>query len=162
MEVREIKHRLNGSLETFYCKLLYRDDERMVISFLATADPYLAVAWVSEGYFWKGRNYLMYKMFNHYNGLVGHRFDVCKDVRFGPDTIDWTDLILDFFVDATGALHVHDEEELAEAIENGRLGVSDGAIVTHVRDLIANDYQAIIDETEALRDKIGLPPYDRS
>ncbi len=156
MEIREIKHRLNGAQQTFYCRLLYRDEDVMIIRFRATEDPFLAVARTSEGYFWKSRHYLMYKMFNQYDDLVGHRFDICKDVHFGHDSIDWTDLVLDFFVDPTGTLHIEDEDELADMLANGIMTAQDGEIVARTRDVLEREFDAIIQETEALRRRIGL------
>ncbi|HLC30170.1 MAG TPA: DUF402 domain-containing protein [Dehalococcoidia bacterium] len=156
MQIRENKHRLNGHRQTFFCDLLYRDGEAMILRFQTTADPYATVAHTTEGYFWQDRNYLVYKMFNQFGELVGHRFDVCRDVRFGPDSVDWTDLILDFFVNPNGELRVLDETEVEEAVQNGGLSPADQDIISSTRTFMEREYDAVIQEILALHERAGL------
>src|SRR5438128_1072458 len=127
MKIREIKRRLNGSHQEFLCDLIYRDDEAMIIRWQSTG-KYAAIASMSEGYYWEDRHYLIYRMFRE-GALYGHRFDVCRDVRFGPDTVEFTDLFLDFFVTPDGELQIHDEDEVAEAIATGVVSPADQQII---------------------------------
>ena len=157
MQIRENKHHLNGHRQTFFCDLLYRDQEAMVLRFQTTTGPYSAITLTTEGYFWQGRNYLVYKMFNQFGDLMGHRFDVCRDVRFGPDSVDWTDLILDFFVNPSGELRVLDETEVEEAVQNGGLGPEDQEIIASTRAFMEREYDAIIQEILTLHERAGLP-----
>ena len=154
MKIREIKRRLNGAQQVFFCDLIYKDAEAMIIRYQHTVDPYAAVAWISEGYYWPGRNYLIYKMFDQYGALAGHRFDVCKDVRFGPDSVEFTDLYLDAFVPPAGDLQVLDEEEVAQAVFSGEVGPEDQAIIAATRALLEAEHAAIIQEAASVRQRV--------
>ena len=149
MKVYETKRRLNGTSQTFECDLIYRNGEAMVIKY-ESKGQYRAFANVSEGYYWEGRNYLIYKMFRD-GELVGHRFDVCRDVTFGPNSVDWTDLILDFFLTPAGDLQVHDEDELHEAVNAGVVTPEDQAIIARTRTLLESEVQRIVDEAAQIR-----------
>ena len=153
MQIRENKHRLNGHRQTFFCDLLYRDGEAMVLRFQTTTGPYAAVTHTTEGYFWQGRNYLVYKMFNQSGELVGNRFDVCRDVRFGADSVDWTDLILDFFVTPQGELRVLDETEVEEAVQNGVLSPEDQEIIASTHRFLERGYGEVIQEILTLHER---------
>lgn len=154
MQIREIKHHLNGSQQVFFCDLLYRGEGAMIVRFQTTEDPYAAVARTTEGYFWEGRNYLIYKMFNQFGDLVGHRADVCRDVRFGPDSVDWTDLLLDFFITPQGELRVLDQDEVKEAVARGALSPEDMAILARIRELFEGQHEALIAEAADLRARV--------
>lgn len=149
LKVFETKRRLNGTSQTFECDLVYRNGEAMVIKY-ESKGQYKAFANVSEGYYWEGRNYLIYKMFRE-GELVGHRFDVCRDVKFGPDTVDWTDLILDFFYTPAGELQVHDDDELHEAVNAGVVTPEDQAIIANTRGLIESEILKIVAEAATVR-----------
>lgn len=149
MKVYETKRRLNGTSQTFECDLIYRNAEAMVIRY-ESKGQYRAFANVSEGYYWQGRNYLIYKMFRD-GELVGHRFDVCKDVTFGPDCVDWTDLILDFFLTPAGELEVHDEDEVQEAGREGRLTPGDLEVIEKTHALLEAAVHHIVKEASELR-----------
>ena len=150
VQIQEIKHRLNGSSQSFLCDLLYRSTEALVLRFQATGTPYAAVARTTEGFFWQGRNYLVYRMFDQDGALVGHRIDVCRDVRFGQESIEWTDLLLDLFITPAGELRVLDEDEVASAITAGLLSPQDQEIIARTRALLEADYQAVVEEAARL------------
>ena len=153
MKIYETKRRLNGTSQTFECDLVYRDDEALVIRY-ESKGQYSALASVSEGYYWEGRNYLIYKMFRE-GRLVGHRFDVCRDVAFGTDSVAWTDLLLDFFFTPEGELQVHDEDDVEDAIKAGVLTREDQQIVAKTRALMEVEVGRIVEEAATLRARAG-------
>jgi len=153
VKVREIKRKLDGREMAFDCDLIYRDDDAMVIRYESKGN-FARIATMSEGYYWQGRNYLIYKMFRD-GELVGHRFDVCRDVTFGPDCVEWTDLDLDFFLTPEGELQVHDEDEVAEAIAVGLLNSDDQQIIKRTRQLLTDEHQRIVSEAAAMRARAG-------
>lgn len=154
MQVKEIKRHLNGAQQVFYCDLVYLGQEAAIIRYTATEDPYKAVAAVSEGYYWQGKNYLMYKLFDEFGGLVGYRFDVCRDVRIESGQVEWTDLYLDAFVSPGGDIRVDDEAEVAEAVARGELTAADQAIIQRTRALLETEYRRIIEEAARLRAQV--------
>ena len=149
MEIREIKKKPDGREQTFVCDLIYRDGDALIIRYESKGNL-RAFASMSEGYYWAGRNYLIYRMFRE-GVLVGHRFDVCKDVTLGPDSVEWTDLYLDFFLTPQGEWQVHDEDEVAEAIESGLLTDEDQAIIVRTRALLEAEHQRVVAEAALVR-----------
>ena len=149
MKILETKRRLNGTSQTFECDLVHREKGALIIRY-ESKGQYARLASVSEGYYWEGRNYLIYKMFRDAE-LVGHRFDVCRDVTFGPDSVRWTDLLLDFFYTPSGELQVHDEDDVAEAAGAGLLTAADRDIIERTRALMVAQVARIIEEAAALR-----------
>lgn len=151
MRFREVKRKPNGSLHAFDCDLVYRTDDALIVRYHATEEPFKSIAAMSEGYYWRGRNYLMYKMFNEDGDLIGYRFDVCRDVRIAENQVEWTDLYLDARVSPAGDVRIEDEDEVAEASARGELSAEDQRIIRVTRKLLETDYQNIIQEASELR-----------
>ena len=152
MEIREVKRKPDGREQTFVCDLVYRGDDALIIRYESKNAN--ALASLSEGYYWEGKNYLIYKMFRD-GRLVGHRFDVCRDVTFGTDSVEWTDLYLDFFLTPEGEFQIHDEDEVEEAIKAGLLGPEDQEIIWRTRDFMVVEHPRVVSEAMAVRAKAG-------
>ncbi|MCX6023193.1 MAG: DUF402 domain-containing protein [Chloroflexi bacterium] len=162
MQIQEIKQRLDGSRQVFYCDVVWLGGDAAVLKFVATMDystnpsadlPHK----FTEGYFWQGRPYLMYKMFGDVDQLIGYRFDVCTDVRITSDAVRWTDLLLDFWVDPElTSSRFMDEDELATATARGLLTPEHLAVVDEAREALAGSYRTIIADAEALRARAGM------
>ena len=161
MQVKEIKQRLNGTRQTFFCDALHLSADVAVLRFLATADystdpsterPHR----YTDGFFWPGRSYLMYQMFGDNDELLGYRFDVCTDVTVDSDTVRWTDLELDFWVDPalTGGEFL-DEAEYADAVQRELVTPEQQELVEKTRGLLATRFRDIIGEAQALRAEVG-------
>ncbi len=161
MQIQEIKQRLDGSRQVFYCDVVWLDGDAAVLKFVATmdysTDPSADLPHkYTEGYFWQDRPYLMYKMFGDGDHLIGYRFDVCTDVRIAPDAVRWTDLLLDFWVDPLlTAGKFMDEDEVAVAKSRGLLTPEHLAVIDEARRTLADSYRAIIADAEALRSQAG-------
>lgn len=161
MQVREIKEHLNGTRQVFFCEALHLTSDLAVLRFLATADystdpsterPHRS----TDGYFWAGRNYLMYQMFGDNDALLGYRFDVCDDVHIEGDTVRWTDLLLDFWVDPDlSQSQFEDEDELADALRRGLLTPEQQAAVARARQQLETGFRDIIAEGEELRARLA-------
>ena len=157
MQVREIKQRLDGSQQVFLCEGLLFTAEVAVLRFEATAewalDPMTGLPHrFTEGYFWSGRTFLLYKLIGDSDAVLGYRFDVCTDVTILGDTVRWTDLLLDFWVSpdlANGTFQ--DEDELAEALQRGALTPERQTMVERTRSVLTSGYRQIIAEAATLR-----------
>ncbi len=152
MPFREVKHKLNGSQQVFDCELLFQSDDAIIVRFVATEEPYISMAHHSEGYFWRDRNYLMYKMFRENDDLVGYRLDVCRDVQFGSEQVDWTDLVLDARVSPGYNVSIEDEDEVTEAIAAGLLSPADQQIIATTKRIFETGITAIVSDAERLRE----------
>lgn len=151
MTITEIKRHLDGREERFVCDLLYRNGNLLVVQFVPTPDsPFYGRMSRSEGYFWSDRPYLMYRIFTREGALAGYRFDACRDVRFGPDSVEFTDLLLDFRVSSDGAFTVEDEDELEAALALGLLEESDYDLAQLARELVETGFDALVREIAEL------------
>lgn len=154
MLITEIKRHLDGRVEQFECELLHRDASTMVIQFVAQpGSPFYGRMSRSEGYFWADRPYLMYKIYGKDGQLAGYRFDACRDVIFGPDFVEFTDLYLDFRVTPDGTLTVEDEDELEAALALGLIDDTDYDVARLAHDLLTSDLPIVLAEAIALMEQ---------
>lgn len=151
MTITEIKRHLDGRVERFTCDLLLWTDQAVVVRFHPQGTKYAALMRHSDGFFWTGRNYLMYQIVGADGAVVRHRFDVCKDVRISDDSVEFTDLLLDVVLPLGGDPLVEDEDEVAAATESGLLTAADLAAIDTTRMVLTTRYASIIREAEALR-----------
>ncbi|MSQ26963.1 MAG: DUF402 domain-containing protein [Dehalococcoidia bacterium] len=154
--ITEIKRHLDGRVQQFHCDLLHQDSEVTIIRFHATGTPYASRIHHSDGFFWPGRNYLMYQLFGSDNEVAGYRFDVCKDVRCSPDAVEFTDLLLDVVVSGEGTVEVQDEDEVDAAHAAGQLTPTDLAVIIQARSILVDEVASIISEAQALRRRLTL------
>jgi len=151
MTITEIKRHLDGREERFTCGLLHRTPDLIVIEFVAEpGSPFYGRMSRSEGYFWAGRPYLMYRIFGVDGRLAGYRFDACRDVRFGDDFVEFTDLLLDFRFSPEGAFTIEDEDELEAALALGLVDEADYDLAHLARELVETGFEALLQEIRAL------------
>ena len=156
--ITEIKRHLDGRVQQFSCDLLHQDSAVTIIRFHATGTPYASRIHHSDGFFWPGRNYLMYQLFKADNQVAGYRFDVCKDVRCSADAVEFTDLLLDVVVSGEGTVEVQDEDEVEAAHAAGQLTRTDLAVIIQTRAILVDEVGSIISEVQGLRRRLTLTP----
>lgn len=156
--ITEIKRHLDGRMQQFVCELLHQDREVTIIRFQARGTPYAQRIHHSDGFFWSGRNYLMYQLFGHESQVVGYRFDVCKDVRFSSGSVEFTDLLLDVVMDVHGGVEVQDDDEVDAAHAAGQLTPTDLAVIIQTRAFLVEEAASIIGEVQALRQRLSILP----
>lgn len=136
MSITEVKHHLDGREERFDCELLLKRDDSALVRFVFHQDaphkdgPFRLPAGeiVTLAAFWERRSYLIYRLLDAGGQLIGHRFDVCEDVRIG-DEIHYTDLLLDVWMPPDGTIHVLDQDEVENARISGRMTERQNAVV---------------------------------
>jgi len=157
MTIMEIKHNLDGREERYECELLLRTDAAALVRFvfhqnephedgpfrLPTGDIVTLAA------FWENRPYLIYRLLDDRRELIGHRFDVCEDVRVGEE-IHWTDLLLDVWMPPGGPVYVLDEAEVAEAEQSGRMTERQAAIVWPTKQFLQRHAPDVVADLEQL------------
>ncbi len=153
MKIRLIKRFPNGSREVTYCDLLYRDQDSVVLRYFHTEDPYAAAAETVEISAWRDRNYILYRLIDINGRLRGYRFEVCCDIRFTEDSIERVDLGLFFSVDVLGQAQLFGEDVLADYEMKGFLNSTHHEAIREVRETLNNNYRAIIQEAEELKNR---------
>jgi hypothetical protein len=155
--ITEVKRRLDGTEERFECEALLVTEDLAAVSF---TNP-KAVGGVPKGsstlgFFWRRRNYDLYRISSPDGELLAHRFDVVDEVRIEPDRIEYLDLLLDVRVSPTGEVEIEDEDEVRRAADAGLLDDRRLEAIERALRTITRDWRRIV--REALR---SLPVLDR-
>lgn len=157
MTITEVKHHLDGREERYECELLLKTDDAALVRFVFYQDepredgpfqlPSGEIATVAA--FWEDRPYLIYRLIDEDGVLIGHRFDVCEDVRVGEE-IHWTDLLLDVWMPPGGPVYVLDEAEVAEAEQSGRMTERQAAVVRQAKPFLQRHAPDVVADLERL------------
>ena len=100
-------------------------------------------------FFWRWRNYNLYRFHSPQGDALGHRFDVVSEVRIAPDRVRYLDLLLDVLVGADGTVIVEDEDDVAGAISQGLLTENQLGTIERTRDLLLRSHDHIVREALA-------------
>lgn len=151
MRVRETKIFPDGRRAEFDCQLLYRDRRLMVLRYVShrtylAEGAMLPPGSVTIGFYWRRRYYLLWRMSSPRGELLAYRFDVCTGVRFGPDWVEWKDLLLDLWLPAGGEARLLDEEEVAA--NRGLLSLEERAIIERTKVFLWRNWGRLVAEAE--------------
>ncbi len=106
MAFLEIKHHLDGRTETWECEAVDVSPDRAVVRFVL---PARIGRWpkgtTTYGFFWRRRDYNLYRFVGKVGDTLGHRFDVVTDVRIEDDSVEYLDLVVDVVVDPLGEVN---------------------------------------------------------
>lgn len=153
----ERKRKADGTVHDYQTELVHRDKTVVVVKFVMTrggGPPRLPVTVpagsVSYGYFWPKRRYNVYRWMTEQGELIAHRFDAVTDVRVTDDSVDYRDLVLDWWAFPDDTIIEEDRDELDEAVASGAVGPSDERLANEAAYQVMSRYRHIIDEVEAL------------
>jgi len=157
MTITEVKRHLDGREERFECELLLKTDDTALVRFALHQDqpredgPFRLPSGkiVTLAAFWEERPYLIYRLINQENQLIGHRFDVCEDVRIDAE-IHYTDLLLDLWMPPGGSIYVLDQDEVNEAIHAGAMTADQASTVQRARRYLAEHALDVVRELDDL------------
>ncbi len=98
--------------------------------------------------------------------LLAHRFDAVADVKLSAETVEYRDLILDWWAFPDDTLIEEDRDELEDAIERGTIDAKDVERANEAARQVFSRYRHIIDEAVELERKFvrraDIPLYKRS
>ena len=92
----------------------------------------------------------MYLVLGPQGQCAANRFDVVEDVHLGEREVSYRDLLLDIWIDASGHVHIADEEDVTEARREGALSSAQLARIERTRDLLLRRHQVITAKAERL------------
>lgn len=158
---RERKRKADGTVHEYDTALVHQDKTVTIVRFEMTrggGPPRLPISVppgsVSYGYFWARRPYNVYRMLGPDGSVLAHRFDAITDVRITSDSVDYRDLILDWWALPDGTLLEEDRDELEDAITAGTISVVDQRIANEAARQIFSRYRHIIDEVVELERRL--------
>ncbi|MCC6383231.1 MAG: DUF402 domain-containing protein [Dehalococcoidia bacterium] len=157
----ERKRKPDGSVREYACSLLWRGRGLVVVRFPLPAGgaPFSAPLPIppgstSDGYFWSGRPYNLYRMRRPDGSLAAHRFDALRDVKIGEHDVSYRDLVLDWWVTPDDVLLEEDREELDELVASGVLSPADQRAALRAEQQVCSRYRHIVDEAAALERRL--------
>ncbi len=146
----EVKRHLDGRVEEFDCEAVDVSDDRAVVRFrMPKAVSDIPRGTITLGFFWRNRNYNLYRFLSRDGELLGHRLDVVADVRIEPDRVEYLDLLVDVLVSPTGEVHVEDEDEAKRAAQKGRLEAGHVQAIERALGTILRDPRRIFRDADA-------------
>lgn len=155
MRIEEIKRHPDGHEVRFDLQLVQRHPHLIVAAFVhpkaLQRDGFVFERGaVSYGFFWKRRPYVMYRMLDRRGQLVANRFDIVEDVRLAEQTVTYTDLYLDLWVDSSGTPQLRDQDEVSAAVGKGLLSRNQLKKIEQTKELLLNRHTVIAREAERL------------
>lgn len=153
----ERKRTFDGAIHQYETELLHRDGRVAIVRFVMTqggGPPRLPIqvppGSISLGYFWARRPYNLYRMIDPQGRVLAHRFDAVSDVKLTAGSVDYRDLILDWWAFPDDTLVEEDRDELEEAIRLGTIAPRDVERANEAARQIFSRYRHIIDEAVEL------------
>ncbi len=155
-QITERKIKADGSVHEYVCDLVFASEELLVIVYVMNRGGTLPgiglpvpPGSVSYGYFWRERPYNLYRMKRPDGSIIAHRIDAVTGVGWTEGVLEYRDVVLDWWLPATGGLIAEDQDELEDAIANGLLSAAEIAAAEAARLAVESRWREIIAEAEA-------------
>lgn len=99
---REIRLHRDKPPQKFMYSLLYQEKNYVVLSYISTCPYNLNSIHIKKGsttiaHYWKGRNYIVWKIKDPDMTLKGYIFHICKNTEIGRNYVSYEDLELDIW-----------------------------------------------------------------
>ena len=161
----ERKVKPDGTVREYGCTLLHLDGSLAIVEFVMAKGGAIfgtpievPPGSISHGYFWKHRDYNLYRMRGPGGAIIAHRFDAVADVRLSEEAVTYRDLILDWWVTPDDTLIEEDREEFDAALAADAISAPDLAATRRAEQAIYSRYRHIIDDVAKLERKLSLGP----
>jgi uncharacterized protein DUF402 len=143
--ILEVKRHLDGREEVFECERVLVTPNQAVVRFqIPVAVGAVPPGTLTLGFFWRWRNYNLYRFVSPDSEVLGHRFDVVSEVRIAPDRVKYLDLLLDVLVGADETVTLEDEEDVDQAVDKGLLTSKQLRTIQRTRDLLLRNHRHIV------------------
>ena len=155
MKILELKRHLNKPDESYWCDLLQRGEDWVVIKYVSDRSGRVGGVTFDAGsttlaYYRTGIGYVAWKMLDPQHGLVGHLFHICRNLQVGEDRVEYLDLLLDIWIDPVGQMTILDRDEVEECAVRGVIGERDLTWIAHQERKIIENWRQIISDFELL------------
>jgi hypothetical protein len=149
-KITEIKCHKNKPDQQFVCDVALAEPGYIVIVYHAEkagriSDIHIAPGSTTIAHYWQDGGYVLWRMFSRDKSLIGTLFHICRDTDINETEVRYTDLLLDIWIGADGAVRVLDEDELADAIQAGLVTEDEQRWIGQQKEIILIDYSDIID-----------------
>jgi hypothetical protein len=150
-KIKEVKRHVDGRVEEFDCEPVVVADDHAVVKFrMPTPVGDIPKGTTTLGFFWRNRDYNLYRFLSRDGDLLGHRLDVVAEVSIEPDRVEYLDLVVDVLVSPTGDVHVEDEDEAKAAAKKGLLEPAHVEAIENALGTILRDPRRIFRDADAV------------
>jgi predicted RNA-binding protein associated with RNAse of E/G family len=147
--IQEVKRNLDKPDQTFLCRLLHREMGYVVLDY-TTDRPYAAGETIipsgsrTIGHYWAGAGYILWEMFGSEGSLLGYYIHFCRGPIVEDTLVEYTDLILDLWVDPDGTETLLDEDDLRKALRSGVITHEECGMVQRRRAEVTTGWEEIL------------------
>ncbi len=157
----ETKRYPDGREARFDCSLVAYDGRTAVARFVyergfVWQGHVLPRGGYTLAWFWRGRRYLLYRMFDGDGRRILDRFDVVDGLRLGRGGVDYRDLYLDVWSDHDGVVRVDDEDELAAAEAARLVSAAEAQDARRIAARLVREQKRIIAKTQRWFEGLSL------
>lgn len=150
----ETKHHVNKATQTYVCDVLKRSEDWVVLKYVSTqsweiVDTVLPVGTCTLAYYEVGASWVVWRMSDSEDHLLGHLFHVCRDITLFDNGVDYLDLLLDVWVGGEGEVTLLDEDELAHCVISKKLTITEALKIEKQAQILLETYQHWIDRFQA-------------
>jgi hypothetical protein len=146
----EVKRRPDGREERFECEPVHVTDDVAVARFrIPAAVGPVPKGSITLGFFWRRRNYNLYRFLGRDGDVLLHRFDVVDEVEIDEHMVTYTDLYIDVLVSPTGEVTIEDEDELRRAARRGQIDERQVTAIEGALRTITRDWRRIVRDAMA-------------
>ena len=151
MKILELKRHLNKPDESYLCDLLKRGSDYIIIKYVneqpgSVASVIFDTGSTTYAFYRNGMGYVIWKMENPHHVLEGYLFHICRDLMVRDDRVEYQDLLLDVWIDATGQITILDRDEVQQCAAVGLIGEMELKwIARHEQEIVGNWQQIIAD-----------------
>ena len=154
MKILEIKRHINKPDETYWCDLVGRGDDCLVLQYVSersgrVGEVNFDPGSVTYAHYRSGRGYVLWRMAGPGGNLKGHLFHICRDQVVGDDWVSYLDLLLDVWIDPAGGLTVLDRDEVEACAASGAVGKGDLAWIAEQERAIRKNRRRMIAELDS-------------
>ena len=149
MKILEIKRHLNKPDETYYCDLIERGTDDVLLRYVSdrsgrVGEVTFEVGSITYAFYKTGDGYVLWKMFGPDDSLKGHLFHICCDLKVAEDRVEYLDLLLDVWIGADGKPTILDRDEVRDCANQGLIGGKELSwIDRHEKEIVQNWRQII-------------------
>ena len=146
---KEIRLHKDKPPQEFLCHLLHQEKDYLVLRYRSTYAARIDTIQIEKGsttiaHYWKDRHYILWKLKNPSDSLIGHLFHICNAIEMGEDYVKYEDLELDIWFNPEGTPTVLDQDEVDDCYKRGLLNTFEFSMIEEQKKEIINSFQHIL------------------
>lgn len=145
--ITEIRHRVLEDDQIFKCHLLRRGADWVVVRYVNPEDNEVGGVTIPAGsitlaHYEQDAEAVWWEMFYPNGDRLADLIHLASPVMVGPETVEYTDLLLDIWQPADAEAEILDEDELDEAVREEALSEQAAEHIREITRTIAGDIPA--------------------